>query len=97
MTICIWCRKSHEVTTRFRCYQCGKTMCQGQVEELPTILTQKIGVLYHASRSCGPVYDVIAMSPVERTMWFMRDIGDRGIPVKNPRYVVKVTNGKSKT
>ena len=71
--VCIWCKKSHEVTTRFRCYQCGKTMCQEQVEELPTILTQKIGVLSHASRSCGPVYDITTMSPVERIMWFMRD------------------------
>ena len=72
-------------------------MCQEQVEELPTILTQQIGVLCHASRSCGPVYDVTTISPIERLMWFMRDVDGRSIPVKNPRYVVKVTNGKSKT
>jgi len=44
-----------------------------QVEELPAILTQKIGVLSHADRSCGSVYDITIMSPVERVMWFMRD------------------------
>ena len=53
-------------------------MCQEQVEELPSILTQKIGVLAHASRSCGPVYDITAMSPVEKIMWFMREIDDNG-------------------
>lgn len=91
MSICIRCRKSHEVTTRFRCYHCGETLCENQIEKLPSIITQDVGVISHAARSCGPVYDITDMSPVERIMWFMRDIDKRGILVKNPRYVAKVT------
>ena len=94
MITCIWCRKEHEVTTRFRCYRCGKTLCQEQVEEVPSLITKELGVLAHDNRSCGPVYDVTTISPIERIMWFMRDVDKRGIPVKNPRYVAKVTNGK---
>ena len=96
MITCIWCRKEHEPVKRYRCYKCGETLCGMQVEALSSILTQKEGVLSHASRSCGPVYDITFMSPVERITWFMRSIGEE-IPVKNPRYVAKVTNGKSKT
>ncbi len=97
MIICIWCRKNHEIVTRFRCYQCGKAMCQDQIEEVPSLITHQLGVLAHASRSCGPVYDITDISPVERLMWFMRKIDGRGILVENPRCVVKVTNGRSKT
>ncbi len=97
MVTCIWCRKSHEVTTRFRCYRCGTVLCEEQMEILPSLITGSMGVMCHANRSCGPVYDTMSVSPVDRIMWFMRSIDGRGIPVANPRYVAKVTNGKTKT
>ena len=97
MVTCIWCRKSHEATVRFRCYQCGETLCQKQIQEVPSLISQQLGVLAHANRSCGPVYDIINVSPVERIMWFMRKTDSRGILVENSRYVAKITNGKSKT
>ena len=73
MIICIWCRESHEVKARFRCYNCGKTMCQEQIEELPSLITHQLGVIAHDARSCGPVYDVTNVSPVQRIMWFMQE------------------------
>lgn len=73
MPTCIWCRKNHEVKTRFRCYKCGKIMCQEQIEELPSIITQQLGLIAHDARSCGPVYDVTSISLVEGIMWFMQE------------------------
>ena len=63
------------------------------------MITHQLGVICHDDRSCGPVYDITVVSPVERLMWFMRNINERGIPVANPRYVAKVTfpNGRTKT
>lgn len=80
MITCIWCRKSHEVTTRFRCYRCGTILCQEQVEILASVLTGSfgLGVMCHANRSCGPIYDTMSVSPVERIMWFMREVDDNG-------------------
>lgn len=73
MITCIWCRKSHEVTTRFRCYKCGKTMCQEEARHIPSIITQRIDLYDHDNGSCGPVYDTTTISPIEKIMWFMRD------------------------
>lgn len=72
-------------------------MCQDQIEEIPSLITHQLGMLAHASRSCGPVYDITSISPVERLMWFIQKIDGRGIPVANNRLVAKVSNGKSKT
>jgi len=73
MPTCIWCRKDHEVVARFRCYQCGRTLCENQIEHIPAIISQKLGVVAHDNQACGPVYDITNISPVERVMWFMRD------------------------